>query len=211
MYLINSESSPTMAAATAFNNIVQQVQSSNLNFMIQLSPFAANISLKKTPLKDHSGIPFPLKKKVESTPVSHVKDEVEVLAAKNRHLENELFKLKNEYAGAIDACESAREMVKNLQSQIKVKSDPSFECFENGILVNNLYRDIEDITKENQELKICIENKSDEIREQTKPKSSCRNQEFSETEIRFWFRSDTFSGFLVSVSVPGFKFIGLPG
>ena len=48
-------------------------------------------------------------------------------------------------------------------------------------------------------------------REQTKPKSSCRNQEFSETEIRFWFRSGTFSGFLVSVSVPGFKIFGLPG
>ena len=50
-----------------------------------------------------------------------------------------------------------------------------------------------------------------ETREQTKPKSSCRNQEFSETEIRFWFRSGTFSGFLVSVSVPGFKIFGLPG
>ena len=49
------------------------------------------------------------------------------------------------------------------------------------------------------------------IREQTKPKSSCRNQEFSETEIRFWFRSGTILGFLVSVSVPGFKIFELPG
>ena len=48
-------------------------------------------------------------------------------------------------------------------------------------------------------------------REQTKPKSSCRNQEFSETEIRFWFRSGTILGFLVSVSVPGFKIFELPG
>jgi len=50
-----------------------------------------------------------------------------------------------------------------------------------------------------------------EGREQTKPKSSCRNQEFSETEILFWFRSGTFSGFLVSVLVPGFKIFGLAG
>ena len=49
------------------------------------------------------------------------------------------------------------------------------------------------------------------IREQTKPKFSCQNQEFSETELRFWFRSGTFLGFLVSDSVPGFKFVGLPG
>ena len=52
---------------------------------------------------------------------------------------------------------------------------------------------------------------SNGTREQTKPKSSCRNQEFSETEIRFWFRSGTILGFLVSVSVPGFKIFELPG
>ena len=145
MDLISSESNPTMAAATAFHNIVQQIQSSNLNFMMQLSPFAANISLKKTPLKDHSGIPFPLQKKVDPTPSAHAMNEFEVLAAKNRHLENELFTLKNDYASAIDECESAREMVKNLQSKIEVKSDPSLENkrFENEILVNNLYRNIE--------------------------------------------------------------------
>ena len=50
-----------------------------------------------------------------------------------------------------------------------------------------------------------------ESREQTKPNSSCQNHEFSETEIRLWFRSGTFSGFLVLVSVPGFEILELPG
>ena len=50
-----------------------------------------------------------------------------------------------------------------------------------------------------------------EVREQTKPKSSCRNQEFTKTEIRLWFCSGTFSSLLVSVSVPGFKILELPG
>ena len=57
----SSELNPTLVAAEAFNSIVQQIQCSNLNFLIQLSPFAANISLKKIPLKDKTGIPFPLK------------------------------------------------------------------------------------------------------------------------------------------------------
>ena len=59
----------------------------------------------------------------------------------------------------------------------------------------------------------CCLNKShsNSSREKTKPKSFCRNQEFSETEIPFWFRSGTILDFLVSVSVPGFKIFGLPG
>ena len=45
----------------------------------------------------------------------------------------------------------------------------------------------------------------------TKPKSSCRNQEFSETEIRLWFRSGTILDFLFLVLVPGFNIFELPG
>ena len=34
---------------------------------------------------------------------------------------------------------------------------------------------------------------------------------FFDTEVRVWFCSGTFSGFLVLVSVPGFKILELPG
>ena len=53
----NSELDFTMAAAAAaFENILQTIQYSNLNFLLELSPFAATISLKKTPVKNKSGI-----------------------------------------------------------------------------------------------------------------------------------------------------------
>ena len=79
----------TMAAAIAFNNIVNLVQSSNLNFRLELSPFAANISLKKTPVKNKSGIPLlPCVPNPRSV-------NVEALVTKNLELENELFKMKN--------------------------------------------------------------------------------------------------------------------
>ena len=59
MNFINSESNSMIAAtAAAFENIFQTVQSSNLNFLLEMSPFAANISLKKTPVKTKSGIPL---------------------------------------------------------------------------------------------------------------------------------------------------------
>ena len=44
-----------MAASKAFNKILDCVKSSNLNFCLQLSPFSANISLKKTLVKDKAG------------------------------------------------------------------------------------------------------------------------------------------------------------
>ena len=47
---------PTMMAEETFSNIIQQVQLSNLNFQLQLSPFSAMISLKKTLLKINSEI-----------------------------------------------------------------------------------------------------------------------------------------------------------
>ena len=70
----DSDLDSTMIAATAFNNIVRLVQLSNLNFKLQLSPFSANIALKKTLVKDRSNPPF-----------SHVDTsaDVAVLAAKN--------------------------------------------------------------------------------------------------------------------------------
>ena len=48
-------SDATMAASIAFNKILQQVQSSSLNFHLQLSPFSAVISLKKSLVKDKAG------------------------------------------------------------------------------------------------------------------------------------------------------------
>ena len=44
-----------MAASKAFDKILDCVKSSNLNFCLQLSPFSANISLKKTLVKDKAG------------------------------------------------------------------------------------------------------------------------------------------------------------
>ena len=47
---------PTMVAAQNFNTILDQ--SSGLNYHLQISPFSALISLKKTLIKDKSGKPL---------------------------------------------------------------------------------------------------------------------------------------------------------
>ena len=50
-----SDGDPTMAAKRAFENILDLIQSSNLNFQLQLSPFSASISLKKSLIRDKTG------------------------------------------------------------------------------------------------------------------------------------------------------------
>ena len=50
-----SDRNQSKMASKIFNDVLNTVQSSNLNFCLQISPFAANISLKKYFLKDKSG------------------------------------------------------------------------------------------------------------------------------------------------------------
>ena len=51
------DSELTMVTNNAFNNVLQCIQNSCLNYRIQLSPFSAVISLKKSLVKDKSGTP----------------------------------------------------------------------------------------------------------------------------------------------------------
>ena len=63
-----------MVASQTFDSIIQQILTSNLNFQLQMSPFSANISLKKTPIKDRYGAPICLPPSLPSHP--QVKTEV---------------------------------------------------------------------------------------------------------------------------------------
>ena len=95
MDMFNSDENPTMIAANTFNSIVQQIQASNLNFQIMLSPFTVNISVKKTPTIDKSGIPLLVRTSIR--PKDDSVDEMAALKEKNLKLENELVQIKHEY------------------------------------------------------------------------------------------------------------------
>ena len=146
------------AATSTFDNIIRLIQSSNLNFQLQLSPFTAAISLKKTPVKDRYGTPL-LPQIVHSGADVEVSD----LVAKNIELENELLKVKEKYAVAKEDSETAREML----NKMKIKPDPceNSELFENKVLVNKLCEENANLVKQNDHLKDIIKDKNDEIRE----------------------------------------------
>ena len=80
MEIINSDRNPTMIALRTFNNILQQIQSLNLNFRLNVSPFGADISLKKSAVKDLTGNPLPVQMK--SLPCGNCDEDIENLVAK---------------------------------------------------------------------------------------------------------------------------------
>ena len=106
-----------MAASRTFDQILEQIQTSHLNFHLQISPFSAVISLKKSFVKDRSGVPL-----LPSTPytsqLTSVSDDIAALAAKNLKLEKDMRIMQNDYADEVSNCEAAYATIKSLEIQI---------------------------------------------------------------------------------------------
>ena len=138
----NSDFNLTMLATQSFNNILEQIQSSCLNFQIQISPFSAVISLKKSLIRDQSGKPR-LPTKLDDTS-EHVED----LVTKNLELERKLIVLSNKHAELINDFAKYKETMKDLQNLsqeacIKVEADTSEQIKLKDLEVElNLVKDI---------------------------------------------------------------------
>ena len=127
---INSDSSfnSAMLASRTFENILHMIKTSNLNYFLQLSPFAAQISLKKSLVKDKSGVPLVQPK---LTSFDCTSDDVTDLFIKNRALENKLASLQKDYEAAIKDCAAAQAMIKEYEKIRKPLDDPhAKKCYE---------------------------------------------------------------------------------
>ena len=87
----------TMAINTTFASILNEIQLSNLNFCIQMTPFAAYITLKKSVQKDMNGVP--------ATPFPPVLVLLQQAQQEVQHLKNENFRLKSAAAALEKKCE----------------------------------------------------------------------------------------------------------
>ena len=107
----DSDTPPAMLASIVFNRILNQIQSSNLNFHVQISPSSAFISLRKTFVKDKSGTPL-IPSAISSTPNLGMEE----LIAKNHILEKDLSILQKKYEEVSNNCEKAYEAIKELEN-----------------------------------------------------------------------------------------------
>ena len=108
---IDSDNDATMLASNAFHGILSQIQSSNLNFQLQISPFAALISLKKALGKDKSGTYLR-----PPIPVLH-NDNFENILARNSELEKNILDLQKNYEKVAINCTKAYESLQNTEAE----------------------------------------------------------------------------------------------
>ena len=155
-----------MLASAEFNKIIRQIQSSNLNYQLQISPFSAYISVRKTFAKDRSGNLL-LPKTISSVPSVSMDN----FDAKNSQLENDLTSLRFKYEEAVDDCAKAYQNIKTLEDQLKLKNEESvllrtkLEKAEKEI--SKTYSDNKDrtvkLSNEIAMLKLCVKEESENV------------------------------------------------
>ena len=106
----DSDTNVKMLTTKSFDYILEQIQTSSLNYQIQISPFSALISLKKSLIKDKSGRPC------LPTHLGKSSEHVKALVEKNEELEKKLSILTKEHSEVIHNSAEAYKTVKTLQN-----------------------------------------------------------------------------------------------
>ena len=150
--VIDSDKTPAMLASTVFYHIINQIQSSNLNFQLQISPYSAKISLKKSLVRDRAGAlllpPDPVMQGYKND------NKIEIILAKNAALEQNLSLLQSNYRKVVDDASKAYETIRILESKLaKVESD-ALEKFKNDKTVEALQTKINEYELEASDLKL---------------------------------------------------------
>ena len=120
-----SNSDMEMATKATFSSILSEIQFSNLNFKIEMTPFAANIILKKTSLKDKNGVPA-----IPSPPILHLlqqaQQEIFILREENRHLQVN-----------VKYCEAAIEESSKTINEMSIKLEEALEDVSESVKRND--------------------------------------------------------------------------
>ena len=149
---------PGMLAAQAFDNILDGIQRSNLNFQLQVSPFSAQISLKKSLVRDRSGSvmlpPSPLHATVSSPSSSLVgssNGDHTRLVARNLSLEKELsVQIKNSEA----EIKALKQENKALLAKLENKS----------VEIKHMKCTIDDMNKEKNALNVALKSAKQDMK-----------------------------------------------
>jgi hypothetical protein len=112
---VNSD--PTMIATRTFEDILSQLKSSNLNFHLQQSPFAAQISLKKSLVRDKAGVPLP-PPKTPTFLLQQTESDMATITRRNLYLEKKVESLNNDLENSALDCENAYAAKSKLEKHL---------------------------------------------------------------------------------------------
>ena len=137
---INSDIDVTMFEDKTFNYILDTIQKCHLNFQLQVSPYSAVISLKKSVLRDKFGNP------VWPTAPYHQQASlktIESLLKKNEKLENNLQQMETVYNELVEKYNSACYSLSALDSLHKDNA----LLIEDTRVKNEMLKNLSDINK----------------------------------------------------------------
>ena len=184
---INSDfTNPEMLASQTFDQIIDSVQKSNLNFQLQVSPFSAYISLKKSLVKDKSGsllLPQKSPPLTVSSPQPSSNSESAKLIIKINELESALVIQKNRYEDAVKDNEVTNQKLKDTEKKV-VDENRKLEIekkalrqeiktyvakLEDKVLeVKKLKNDIDEQNKEKNALNVALKSAKQDVKSQSK-------------------------------------------
>ena len=171
-----------MLADQTFRNILDGIQRSNLNFQLQVSPFSAYISLRKSFVKDLSGavllpppqatIQHPLPSPTSHTDVANYlvrinELEKDLLAQKDNHED-----VENKYKDALEKFEKENKALKQENKSLTEKFDSK------TLQINPLRASVTDLNKEKNVLSVALKS----VKQDLKAHSKSSDQKITEYE-----------------------------
>ena len=182
---IDSDFNPAMLASLAFENIIDKIRNSNLNFQLQMSPYSAQISLKKSLVTEKTGVPRHPSTTCYAASNSSLESE-----RKNMQLESKLNNIKVEYDRVVDERDEAFARIKCLETEIERISIKHENENENITEIEKLQIKIKRLSTENIEYRELVKEQTEEINDlknSVKIKTDISNQmnkKFSEFKIK---------------------------
>ena len=136
-----------MLALNTFEYIIDQIRSSNLNFQLQMSPFSAQISLKRSFVKEKADISrLPTPSVQHDLNKTSLESSVAALTTKNLQLEKDLDTIKSNYAQSVDDCQEAYEKIRLLENE-PIKNE------DDELLIEDLKHKLNETISENNKFK----------------------------------------------------------
>ena len=147
-----------MEATAVFENVLTLIKSSNLNFHLEQSPFGARISLKKSVVRDRSGMPLKLLPPFQIGQMQKLENENSFLLAKNGLIADIMIGLKDDLKQLKDTSEDQLNILEN-----KLKRSWN-ELKEKMDVISSLKKSIKNQIDENFKLKTELTKSGKEIK-----------------------------------------------
>ena len=164
---------PEMLADQTFHNILDGIQRSNLNFQLQVSPFSAYISLRKSLVKDLSGSVLlpPPKASVAQPPLPSptLHTDVAKYLIRINELEKDLLAQKNNHEDVVNKCKDASAELGKENRVLKQENKSLAEKLDaKALQINQLRASVADLNKEKNVLSVALKSVKQDLKAQIK-------------------------------------------